>query len=195
MSIVGNGLAAAMASANPATRLLCLQTPLDEMLSSFASRGLEGRSAARKLFVGIRNSRMHAVELTEKELNELSDLQLAALGWLSVQKIMLEAAARFGPERVRSLVTGQLLNDTSNSFAAAAKHFGLRLNVAQRLNDGLLKRHAKTGEPFDSRRREERIAQRMQVYGQEIAAVVNWARKLADATGIAWNLPDPLIGQ
>ena len=58
---------------------------------------------------------------------------------------------------------------------------------------GIFDRHAKTGEPFSAVRRAERIAETLRVHGQEIGPVVNWTKKVAEATGIAWDLPYPLL--
>jgi hypothetical protein len=43
---IGNSLGIAMAEKNSASRILCLDTPLDEMLSSYAARGGGGGPAA-----------------------------------------------------------------------------------------------------------------------------------------------------
>jgi hypothetical protein len=75
-----------------------------------------------------------------------------------------------------------------------AKHFGLRLDVEQRLASGIFERHSKTGEPFNPRERTERTADRLRTHRQEIEPVVDWTRKVAESNGIEWNLPYPLIG-
>ena len=194
MTHVGNALAARMAVDRPRSQLLCLQTPMEEMLLSLAMRGLEGRSSGRRIFFSIDDSSMSIARLSDRDLAEYSDLQLAALAWLSMQKMMLDAASRLGPERVGSIVTGQLMENMRETLAAAARHFRLDLDVGARLADGMLERHSKTGEPFSPKRRAERVAEGMRAHGAEIEAVVEWARKVAEKTGIAWNLPYPLLG-
>jgi hypothetical protein len=193
MNSVSNGLGASMAAVHSGSQILSLETQLEEMLSSFASRGIEGRIAGRKLLIGIRNSRMLPLELSDKELAEHTDLQLTALSWLSMRKAMLDAAARFGPERVRSIKSEQLVEDPRTALAAISRHLRLNLDVDERVASGIFDRHAKTGEPFNARRRTERIAETLRVHGQEIGPVVNWTRKVAEATGIAWDLPYPLL--
>jgi hypothetical protein len=194
MNSVSNGLSASIAAIHPGSQLICLQTPLEEMLTSFVSRGSEGRLAARKLLVGIRNARMLPLQLSESELIEHTDLQLCALAWLSMRKAMLDAAAKFGPQRVASITSRQLFEDRPNTLRAVAKHFGLDLDADERLRSGLFDRHAKTGEPFNAQRRAERVAEMLLVHRQEIEPIVSWTRKVADASEIAWELPYHLLG-
>lgn len=193
MSSVGNGLVSTMAAERPASRILCLQAPLEEMLASLARRGLEGRLGGRKLFVGLRNSGFAELGFTAQQLSSHSELHLAALAWLAMQRMMGEAAERFGAERVRSIVSDRLLGRPARSLKAIAGHFGLRLKVEERLASGIFSRHAKTGEPFGANVRRETLANALRIHGGEIFPVVDWARKLAEANSIAWDLPYPLI--
>ena len=192
MSSVGNGLVSDMAARDPASHILCLQTPLDQMLASMASRGIDGRIAARKLFLGMRNAGMIAFDMSDRQALEHSDLQLAAIAWLSVQKMGVEVAARFGPGRVRSLSSQDLLDRPGQALAAVAAHLGIALDVEERLASGIFERHAKTGEPFSARDRNRRISETLAVHRGEIDPVVSWARKVADASGIALDPPSPL---
>jgi hypothetical protein len=190
---VGNALAAPMAKLQPTSQILCLQTPMEEMLLSLALRGLGGRISARQIFLAIHDATMSVVRMNDRDLAEHTDLHLGALAWLSMQKMMLDAANRLGPQRVGSIVTEQLMQDTRETVSAAAKHFRLDLDVDDRLAAGLMERHAKTGEPFDAQRRAERVADGLRTHSAEIEPVVKWARKIADKAGIAWDLPHPLL--
>jgi hypothetical protein len=193
MTHVGNALAPSMAALHSTSQILCLQTPIEEMLLSLALRGMGGRISARKIFLSIHDSNMSVVRLTEKDLAEYTDLHLAALAWLSMQKMMLDAAACLGPQRVRSIVTADLMQKMRETLDAAAKHFRLDLDVDSRMTDTVLQRHSKTGEPFNVDRRAERIAKGLRIHSAEIDPVVKWARKVADRTGIALDVPHPLL--
>jgi hypothetical protein len=193
MTHVGNALASSMAANHPTSQILCLQTPMEEMLLSLALRGIEGRLSARKIFIAIQGSNMSVMRLTDRELAHHSDLELGALAWLSMQKMMLDAAALLGAERVGSIVTGQLMEDTRKTLSAVASHFRLDLDVDPRMADGILDRHAKTGEPFNSERRAERISEGLRVHSAEIDAVVDWGWKIAQRAGIAGDLPHNLL--
>jgi hypothetical protein len=193
MSSVGNALGTAIAQARAGSQILCLQTTLEQMLASLAAKGAEGRLGGRRLFVGLRNSRVAELGFSEEELSEQSDLRLAALAWLSIQRLMLESAAQFGPERVRSITSDQLIRRQRDSLVAIAGHFRLQLDVDRQLASGVFGRHAKTGEPFDAGSREKAQADSLRLHEGEIRPVVDWARKVADANLIAWDLPDPLL--
>jgi len=196
---LGNGLASTMAAFHSTSQILCLQTPLEEMLMSLVLRGLPGRISARKIFISLRNSNMGISQLagmdalSDKHLAHDTDLELAALAWLSMQRMMVETAGRLGPERVRSISTRQLMKDPRATLRVAAAHFRLELDVDKQLTGGLLDRHSKTGEPFNPQRRAERFAEGLRFHRGEIAPVVKWARKIAERTGTAWELPYPLI--
>lgn len=151
--------------------------------------------AGRQLAIGIRNSRMFAFEMTDAELLDCTDFQLAALAWLSIQKMMVTTAQALGPSRVASTTTDQLMRDTAATVSAIASHFRLNLDVDQCLARGIFSRHAKSGEPFDAEDRAERLAESLEVHRREIEPVVGWARKVAEKSGIAWDLPYPLLGQ
>jgi len=193
MTHVGNALASPMAELHATSQILCLQTPMDEMLLSLALRGLGGRISARQIFLAIHEANMSVIRMTDRDLAEHTDLHLGALAWLSMQKMMIDAADRLGPQRVGSIVTDQLMQNTRETIGAVAKHFRLDLDVDARLSDGLLQRHAKTGEPFDPQRRAERVAEGLRVHSAEIEPVMEWARKIAEKAGIAWDLPHPLL--
>jgi len=193
MTHVGNALAAPMAEFQSTSQVLCLQTPIEEMLLSLALRGLGGRISARQIFIAIHDAKMSVLRMNDRDLAEHTDLHLAALAWLSMQKMMLDAADRLGPQRVGSIVTDQLMQSTRETLGAVASHFRLDLDVDARLAAGLLERHAKTGEPFDVQRRAERIAEGLRAHSTEIEPVVKWARKIAEKAGIGWDLPHPLL--
>jgi hypothetical protein len=193
MSSVGNGFGADLAELSAGTRILCLQTPLDHFLASLTSKGAEGRAGGRKLYVGLQNSRMSCVSLNQQELKDCDDLQLAALAWLSIQKMMVDAANKFGARRVASIASEKLLGNPRISLSAVADHFHLRLDVGARIESGVFSRHAKTGEPFDTQKRAAALGRTLRDCAAEILPVVDWARKVSEAIGIAWSLPFPLI--
>ena len=193
MNSVGNALGLAMAAERPRSRVLCLAVELEAMLASLARRGLEGRLAGRRLLIGLRNARLAELGFGGKQLFEQSDLQLAALAWIAVQRLMINTATQLGPERVRSIGSGELTNRPHESLTAIAGHLEVELDVGQCLASGTFERHAKTGEPFNSAARDEVTAEALAIHGEEIRPIVDWARKVAQTQGIAWDLPYPLF--
>ena len=151
------------------------------------------RFDGRKLFIGLRNSRTAELGFDQGQLFQQSDLQLAALAWLAIQRTMADSASRFGRERVASVTSGDLFGRPEETLTAVAAHLKLLLNVDQKLKTGLFRRHAKTGEPFDAAARARGVADALQIHGEEIRLVAEWARKVAEANSIAWDLPYPLL--
>ena len=193
MSSVGNGLAQDIATIRPDTQILCLHTPLEQMLASLAGHGAEGRLGGRKLFTGLRNSRMVPFALTDVQVAELTDLRLAALAWLAIERMFGEAAKAFRPDRVRGIGSERLLGDFEASLRAVAAHFRLDFDVARRLAAGIAERHAKTGEPFNAATRAERLQAVLHEHREEIDAVVDWTQDMANAGGIPLKAPCPLL--
>jgi hypothetical protein len=193
MSSIGNGLVAAMTAERPASRILCMHAPLATMLASLAAKGPEGRKAGRRLYFGLKNSLLGELGFTETELLEKSDLQLAALAWVAIQQLIGEAARRFGPERVRSISSEQLIDRPREALAAIAAHFGILLEIDQRVAAGVFDRHAKTGQPFNAAMRAKAREETLHVHGKEIERIVEWAREVAAARDLACDLPYPLF--
>ena len=189
LSGVGNGLARMIAGGHPDSQLICLFNPLDQMLASLASRGAGGRMAGRQLLLGLRNSRMMAFEMTDKQLLDHTDFQLAGFAWLSIQKMMLAAAEELGPSRVAFISTEAVMRDGPEAVAAVASHLGVKLDVDACVESGAFSRHAKSGEPFDPRRRAEALEQALELHSEEIEAIVSWARRVAEVTRIGWEPP------
>ena len=195
MSSVGNGLHPWLASGRSTSRTLCMVTPLEDMLASLARRGAEGRAGGRKLFVGLRNSGFAQLGLDDQQLSNRSDLELAALAWIAIQRLMANAAARFGPQQVRSICSRQLLGATEQSLSAIAAYFTLDLDIEGRLMSGVFRRHAKTGEPFDTLARDRLLQDFMRSNAHEILPIVDWAKKIAKANLVPCELPHPLFGE
>ena len=193
MSSIGNGLVSAMAADRLGSQILCLRAALESMLASLARGGLEGRINARKFLIGLRNSGFAELGYDANDLLQQSDLQLGALSWLAIQRLIQEAATRFGSKRVRSITSDQLLDEPDAALHAISAHFGIELDVPQRLHSGIFNRHAKNGRPFDNRERKKRLAETMEIYANEIEPIIAWAKKVADANRLDLSLPYPLL--
>lgn len=191
LSSVGNGLALEIAADRPDTRILCLQTPLERMLASLAARGPEGRIGGRRLFVGLRNSRMVPFAITDDQVADLSDLQLAAMAWLSIQAMFAELAKSLGSERVRGVGSERLISDVESALTAIAAHFKLELDSTRMMSSA--NRHAKTGEAFDAAKRAEHLDAIFRAHREELQAIVDWTTSMAEAAGIPLGIPSPLL--
>lgn len=193
LSGIANGLAPSMLAAHTDSKLLCIDNPLEQLLASFAARGASGRMAGRQLLIGIRNSRMFAFQMSDEQLLGQTDFQLAALAWLSIQKMMTDTAEALGPTRAASITSEQLMRDSVEALSAIAAHFALNFDVQAVVASGLFSRHAKSGEPFDPNERAGRLADVLRTHRPEIDAVASWAWAMGREAGIQPNLPFPLL--
>lgn len=189
MSSVGNLLGPEILAARPDTRALCLHAPLPLFLASLAAKDLPGRLGGRKMFIGLRNSGAAEFGFSEKELFELADLHLAALAWLAIHGLLGDTARRPGPPRVRSIDSERLIADQGRALAAIAAHFGIGLDVAALLAGPRLRVHAKSGEPYDAGRRLRDLQAAGAAHRSEIEMVTDWAGQVAQAVGLALELP------
>ena len=190
MSSVGNLLGPEIIAARPDTRALCLHAPLPLFLASLAGRGVPGRLGGRKMFIGLRNSGAADFGFGEKELFELVDLQLGALAWLAIHRVLADIARHPGPPRVRSTDSERLIADPTATLTAIAVHFGIGLDVAALVAGPRLRTHAKTGEPYDAGRRLRDIQAAQAAHRDEIGMVGVWAGQVAQAMGLALGLPN-----
>lgn len=191
MGNIGNALGGDILACRTDSKALCLNAPLPVYLASVARKGLMGRIWARKLFVALRSARLTDLGFTEEEFFEHTDLQIAADAWLALNRVMGRTATRFG-SRVRSISSEALLERPAGALNVIAGHFGLALDVPAIIDGPLFQRHAKSGEQFDADRRAAELREAGTTHGDEIEAVVDWARQVADVQRITWALPNPL---
>lgn len=189
MNSVGNLLGPEILAARADTRALCLYAPLPLFLASLAGRGVPGRLGGRRMFIGLRNSGAAEFGHSEKELFELVDLQLGALAWLAVHRVLAGMARRPGPPRVRVTDSERLIADPAATLPAIAAHFGIRLDVAALVAGPRLRTHAKSGEPYDAGRRLRDLEAAAAAHRSEIGMVAAWAGQVAQAMGLALELP------
>jgi hypothetical protein len=186
---VANMLAPAILAMRPQTRALCLHAPLPEFLAAMARKGLWGRLWGRKLFIGLNNAGIVDLGFEQRDYFEQADLQLAALAWLAMQRMMARVLAQ-APERVRSLVSEDVAADPGGTLQAVACHFGLAANRVSFDRADLMDRHAKTGEAYDMAMRGRDLRAALATHGDEIAAIASWIGKVAAVQGIPLELPD-----
>src|SRR3546814_8328819 len=97
-----------MMALRPDTKALLLHAPLPEFLLSVARKGLWCRLWARELLEGLIRENLVDLGFETRDYFRLSDLQVAAVGWLAQQRLFIALANRF-PDRVRTLDSERLL--------------------------------------------------------------------------------------
>ncbi|HEX8450042.1 MAG TPA: hypothetical protein VF652_10675, partial [Allosphingosinicella sp.] len=122
-SNVLNGLAPAMLALRPEASALLLYAPLPDFLRSIARKGLWGRRWVRELFIGQLRDGIVDLGLGEQHYLDLTDLQVAAAGWLAQQDVFARLIERFGPARVRTLDSTALMARPGESMARLSDLF------------------------------------------------------------------------
>ena len=188
-----NPVAAGLLALRPQARAVVMHTALPAFLGSVARKGLVSRLWVRELAQGyLRDGAFAPLGLAPEDFLRLTDLQVAAAGWLAQQVVFAQLGQRFGNERIAGLSAERLAEAPGSAVAAVRRHFGLAdVNVA----DGQaapFARHSKTGAPFDMAARKADQDRAAAAHGDEIAAVVEWANLCAAQAGIAMDLPFPI---
>jgi hypothetical protein len=191
-----NPLIPAIMAMRPQARALLLHAPLDTYLASIARKGMAGRLWARDLFVKLLPEGILApLGIAPDDCLGLTDIQVAAVGWLAQQRQFQELAVRLG-DRVATLDSERLIARPADAMAALARLFGVALDeeaIALIVDGPIFARDAKTGAGFARGQRAQDAQRGMVLHGEEVEKVAHWARVLADNAGIAMTLPHSLI--
>jgi len=196
-SNIANPLIDQIMDLRPATKALLMTSALPEFLRSVAMKGLWGRIWARKTMAGMLRLPHLQPGFSDAERWEHSDLQVAALVWLDHRAQFVKLLSRLPAERVMSLDSATLLDDTARAVGAVGEFFGLGLlpDEVEAIARGPVftqdsKRH---DEAFDAERRRGEHAAIEGVLAEEIEMVAKWAQSVADHAGVPMQLPRPLV--
>lgn len=194
-SNVTAGLMAAMLALRPASRALFLYAPLPEFLLSVARKGLECRLWARELLEGLIRENLVDFGFDGSDYFRLSDLQVAAVGWLAQQRLFAQLAGQY-PDRVRTLNSENLLADAPAMLAALTGFWQLAHGDEPRSSQaaGVFGRHSKTGADYSMADRTLERAADGAAHKDEIDMVCRWAILLAERADIPMTLPSSLAG-
>lgn len=176
-------------------RALFLYAPLETFLISVARKGLQCRVWARELLEGFVHERFVDLGFAGSDYFRLTDLQVAAVGWLAQHDHFARLAAKLGPERLRSLDADRMTADPQAAIAAVAAHYGLALDAAAIAAGPAFRRNAKTGAAYSPEARSAEYAAARAAHGEEIAMVMTWIEAVAANAGVALAGPNPLLDQ
>jgi len=196
-SNVINPLAQLLLALNADARAVFLYAPLETFLVSVARKGLECRLWARELAEGYLTDGLFApLGLGPADILRQTDLQVAAVGWLAQHRHFAELADKLGAQRVALLDSEALTAAPARALAAVARHYGLSLeeSTAAEIAAGpAFSRHSKLGSAYSSEMRRSDYAAARAAHGEEIAMVVAWAEKLAQAASVVLDPPGRLL--
>lgn len=195
-SNVAAGLYAPMLALRPDARALLLHAPLRTYVTSVAKKGLEGRLWVRTLLLGLLDDKLVDLGFEARDYLGLSDLQVAAVGWVAQQALFARLVEQFGPARVRTLDSETLMREPASAMGQLTQLFGLAIDDAglRDIIDGpAFTRHSKFGTAFAAGDRAEEHRDAAQHHTDEIDKVVRWAELVAERAGLKLALPAPLI--
>lgn len=190
-----NPMAPAMLQLVPAARAVLLHAPLDVYLGSIARKGMWGRLWVRDLLVKLLREGAVDFGIEGEELLKLSDMQVAAIGWLAQQRLFRQLAEAH-PDRIRTLESEEMLAQPARSVQAVARLFGLGLDAAAAAEIAAgpaFSRNSKTGAGFTASDRAAEREQGLALHADEIAMVAKWAQAVAAQFDVPMRLPAPLL--
>lgn len=191
-----NPLAAAMLALQPSGHALLLHAPLEAFLGSVARKAMWGRIWVRDLLVKyLREAGVMDFGLSTEEILKLTDIQVAALGWLAQHRIFHDLATRF-PERIRTLDSDRLMSEPGAVIEAVSRHMSLGLaqeRIGAIVQGPAFTRHSKSGGAFDANARQQEREQGLALHAAEISMVCQWADEVAKGAGIGLQLPRALL--
>lgn len=195
-SNIVNSLAPAIMGLRPQSRAILLYAPIEDFLSSIAVKGLWGRRWVRQALLGQVQDGVVAQQMSGEELFELTDLQVAGLGWLSHHGIYARLVERFGQDRIKLCDSRTLLEDPQATVARSFAHFELELGEgeAARIAAGpAFTQNSKDRSDYSREDRERQIAATREANADEIAKVADWVRAVAQGAGIDIAPPASLL--
>lgn len=190
-----NPLAPALLSLRPNAKALLLYAPLDIYLGSIARKGMWGRLWVRDLLTKLIREGMVNFGMGPEDYLKLTDIQVAALGWLAQHAQFAALAGKFG-DRIVTLNSETLIARPEDALRALTHHFGLRVadkTLADIAAGPIFTRHSKSGADFEAGQRQTEQTQGLRLHAEEIEMVREWAHALATNAGIELELPSPLF--
>ena len=181
----------------PDAKVLVLYSPLRSFLEAIARRDNGGRAFGRQIFQGFASSIPLQATFSPEEQLLLTDLQIAAQAWLMQMAFFASIIRHYGPQRVRTLNSEALLADSATTLGKVGKFFDL----VQKTRDWsdiaagpIFKEHAKEhGLPFDARAHRAQLAAAGATHANEINAVDDWARLVAQRANAPLTLGDTVL--
>ncbi|HET9640501.1 MAG TPA: hypothetical protein VFP12_14980 [Allosphingosinicella sp.] len=195
-SNVLNAIAPALLGARPQAHAILLYAPLPDFLRSIARKGLWGRRWVRELFIGQLRDGIVDLGLGEQQYLDLTDLQVAAAGWLAQLEVFNRLIGRFGPERVRALDSAALMARPGEAMAGLSDLFGLGLDdsaIEAVLAGPAFTSHSKSNAGFSATDRLAEQRDAAATHADEIDKVAIWAEAVAASAGVSLQPKAPLL--
>ncbi len=185
-SNVVNAMAPAMLAMRPGAHALLLYAPLRDYLNSIARKGMVGRLWVRDLLVKQLQDRLVDFGFGGEDYLRHTDLQAAAIGWLTQHALFARLAERFG-DRVRSLDSVAVTRRSRDVVEKLADHFGAEFDgaaVDAVVAGPAFTRHSKSEASFGPAERLAEQRRADEIHGDEIEKVALWTETVAERFGV-----------
>lgn len=195
-SNVVNALIPTMLTIRPKARAVLLYAPLRVFLTSIARKGMWGRLWVRELLAKQLADGMVDLGFASEDYLRLTDLQVAAIGWIAQADLFASLAVQF-PGRVRSLQSEMLVAEPRRALTAVCDLYGLpadAVTIEALVGSDAFARNAKDGKAYQATDRTREQVDGGALYAEEIDKVVVWAEAVARGAGVALDPPASLLG-
>lgn len=196
LSNIVNCRAPSILDMRPSSKALLLHAPLKSFLRSLTAKNMWGRIWARENVIGIMDDQDLISGFASTDLLRLTDVQIAAVAWLSEHARFAKIVQKYGGDRVKTLDSDTFLNNKPDTIASLASFFELDLDrdqIAQVLAGPAFTQHSKDFSKFDTDARLDQHSSVDDAHGEEIDMVVQWSAAVAQSQNISLELPSPLL--
>jgi len=183
-----NPLAELLLALQPEARAVFLHAPLETFLISVVRKGLHCRLWVRELLEAYLREGYVDLGFDPADYFRMSDLQVAAVGWLAQHARFQQLAAKLGRDRMMGLDADRMLADPARGIGAVTAHYGLDCDataIAGIVAGPAFARHSKSGSAFTPQTRDAEYAAARAAHGEEIGMVIVWAEKVAETAGVS----------
>ena len=195
-SNVVNGLAPLMMHIRPQAQAVFLYAPLRDFLGSIARKEMWGRLWVRDLMIKQLQQGIVNLGFQGNDYLGLTDIQVAAVGWLAQHALFANLVQKYGPSRIKTLDSTVLMAAPDDALTALGQHFGLAIpkeTVSDIVAGPIFQRHSKFDTAFDADAREAERKAGEKLHADEIEKVTVWAESVAQNAGVSLTLPASLL--
>lgn len=193
-----NKLIPSLLESQPDAQAIFVTNGLPDFLKAIVRKGLAGRHWGRQVYLETSTYAMDKPPFDLKTLAGLTDLQVAAFGWLLTQNWFTTQIENDDGGRIRTLYSEQFDARRKEAISAASAHFALDFDDAkiESIVDGPeFKSHSKLGLDFKEKQALDERRSQSAVVDEEIAAVCQWIDQTARASGLRVPVRQTLIPQ
>jgi hypothetical protein len=171
----------------PDARAILLYSDVETFLRSLLKRGMWGRITGRKLYSQLAGWSPLDFGFGAGELLEQTDVQIAALAWLTQIHHFDAIAKAFGPERVEVLDSADFIADPATALQKAQALFGLKLeqaDIEKIVHGPVFSKHSKFSErDYSAEAREQDHKAVTDAHADELSMIIQWIKAVAAHVG------------